>query len=729
MKKLFFTLIFFPLYLFANQSILIINSYHKGYEFSDSILQGFENKIYNQRNIDINILYMDSKRIASLEYYESLKKLYEVQLKNQKYDLVITLDRFAYDFILENYHSFFTNEPILTLGIENFSLQNAQKYNVQNKVSALLEVRDLKGNVQLIETLMPSIKKLYIVNDKSLSAQHTEPHIQSLIKDFKKKYKLIYLKADSLEQLQNRFSKYEEDSAVLFIKMYKNSNGKLNKNQEIASFIQNAKVPIFITDSIFNKKGAIGGKLIDLNLFGEVSAQMALNILHNNRHEIKVFDAFEYVFDAQKLDQFTIAVDQLSNDYTIVNKRLTFYDKNRGLINFVFTISPILILLIIGLFHNIYMRRHTEDMLRQRIEFDSALLNAIESPIFWQDTQGKIVDSNMKFCQFINLSNAQLCGKMLLEFADNKNVQRMAKALEQYQLHPAQNIHFKHKDEKNQQKTYLIKQACYFDKKTHKSGTVTVFTDITQEQEIEKERSRNQQFIIQQSKLAEIGEVFSSIAHQWKSPLVEITTIAQESFYQQDNTKSINEGESYVSEIMTQVNYMNDTINDFQKFIMPSRQKVNFDVTQAIESIMQIMNHNIKYNYLNITVDIKPNSNVMVYGYRNEFMQSFLNILNNAKDALLKNEFKNRFVDIMISNKKDKVIIQIEDNAGGIQNNTLHKIFKPYFSTKEKGHGIGLYMSKVIIEDKMGGKINAYNTQKGAGFKIILGVANENTRA
>ena len=110
MKKLLL-FILFQTFLFANSSILIINSYHKGYEFSDSILSGIERTLYINEDIDINVLYMDSKRVTSKEYYNNLENLYSVQLKNRKYDLVIAIDRFAYDFVLEISARFF-NQPI-----------------------------------------------------------------------------------------------------------------------------------------------------------------------------------------------------------------------------------------------------------------------------------------------------------------------------------------------------------------------------------------------------------------------------------------------------------------------------------------------------------------------------------------------------------------------------------------------------------------------------------------
>lgn len=219
MKKLLLYFIF-TTSIFANSSVLIINSYHKGYEFSDRIINGIENVLYTHTDIDLNVLYMDSKRVTSKEYYDSLEKLYKVQLKNRKYDLIIAVDRFAYDFVLDIYNSFFKNEPILAVGLENFSYERAKKYGVQDKVSVLLEKRDLRGNVDIIRTIFPSMKKLYIINDKSINALHTEPLIHDLIDNFNGSFDLIYLQEDSLDDLVKRFSKKEESSAALFIRFF-----------------------------------------------------------------------------------------------------------------------------------------------------------------------------------------------------------------------------------------------------------------------------------------------------------------------------------------------------------------------------------------------------------------------------------------------------------------------------------------------------------------------------
>ncbi|MGA1933519.1 ATP-binding protein [Arcobacter sp. YIC-464] len=726
MKKTILFLLLISSFLFSDttqKKILIVNSYHKGYKWSDDIIKSIENIFYKHTNFDVSVLYMDSKRITSSEYSENLKSLYKVQLRHRNYDLVISVDRFAYDFVLDSYNELFINSKVLTVGIENFSKERLIKKNLENKVWTLIEKRDLKGNLKLIERIIPSIKNLYIVNDKSLNALHTEPLIKELYKDFTGRYNLIYIKEDDLDSLKDKFASFQKDSAILFIRFYKNSDGKLNKNYEIAKFIKNSKIPVFITDSIFKYDGAIGGKIVDLEDFGTKSALIALDILNNKEvKSINIFDDFKYVFDSKKLDEFTIAIAQVSKDYELVNKRLTFFDKHRGFINFVFIISPILLLLILGLIHNIYMRIKTQNSLKQRIDFDEVLLNAIESPIFWEDEKGKILDSNMMFCNIINIEKSRVINKRLDEFLDNKNVKVLRKALQKYQKNSKKYSSFKLNVSSTDEKIYFIKQTTYCDSKTKKTGTVTILTDITKEKKIELERQKNQQFIIQQSKLAEIGEIFSSIAHQWKSPLVEITTIAQESFYLNKSNK--NEDESYVKDIMTQVEYMNKTINDFQNFMVPSNKKTRFCVSEAIEELLKIVSHNIKYNYIKLDLQYDKEQNLEVLGYKNEFMQAVLNIINNAKDELIKKDFNDRELKIKILHAQEKVKIEILDNAGGIKKANLKKIFKAYFSTKKEGHGIGLYMAKMIIEDKMNGKLSAKNIKNKAMFEIILECVN-----
>ena len=126
---------------------------------------------------------------------------------------------------------------------------------------------------------------------------------------------------------------------------------------------------------------------------------------------------------------------------------------------------------------------------------------------------------------------------------------------------------------------------------------------------------------------------------------------------------------------------MADTINDFQDFIIPSKEKTIFNVQKTIDNMLNIVKHNMKYNYINISIKNDKNINLNIYGYENEFMQAVLNILNNAKEALLHNTEKDRKLSILLKNKYNTLVIDIIDNGPGVKNINKDKIFKQYFST------------------------------------------------
>lgn len=712
-----FFLIFsvFISYLSANTSILIVNSYHKGYTKSDVIIEAIENILSKDKNTDISVLYMDSKRIVSPEYFDKLKELYSVQMKNRQYDLVITLDDFAYKFIIKNYKYFFTSEKILALGLFSYKKEELKKLKLQNKVSVYLIKKNISENVQIIKTLIPRLKTLYII-DSTLGNKNNKLFLKNTIQNIK------YLSINNTKELSKILSKKEKNAAVFFIKLSKNKKSEVNNN-EITKILKNSLLPVFINNSLFIRNGALGGKVLSLELFGKNSGRLALDIIKKEQSVVKLSRDSKIIFNYQELLRFDLFPILTIKDYTLINKNENFFDKYRVLINYVFILSPLLMILIFALVLNIYRRFELEKKLKARIHFDNVMLNAIESPIFWQDENERIIDANIKFCTLIDIKLKKLQHKKLKDFKKNKKVNIVMDFLEENKKQRGKDFIFRYSDKDLDDKIYLIKQKKYFDKKTGSSGVVSIFTDITAERAIAIERKRNQQFILQQSKLAELGEIFSSIAHQWKAPLVEITTIAQELFYSSPTSSKndTNERESYVGEIFKQVKYMNDTMNEFQEFIKPSYSKHIFSVKEAIESMLEIMNHNIVFNYINITIEVDKNTNDEVLGFKNEFMQSFLNIINNARDVLLKNDFKKRNININIYNEKDYVVIKVQDNAGGIKDKDIKKIFEPYFSTKVTGHGLGLYMAKVIIEDKMAGSIKVENINDGACFTIKIG--------
>jgi len=415
----------------------------------------------------------------------------------------------------------------------------------------------------------------------------------------------------------------------------------------------------------------------------------------------------------------------LSYSKNIQFDNVLHYNRYDSIFLYIIIVLLIIILILIIL---LYSKFIVSKKLKQRIEFDHVLLNSIDSPIFWKDTNGKILDANKKFCDLIDISYNDLHNKKLNDFQNvNAYISKILLVLKKHEQNNQKHSQFSLVDQNKQKRIFFMNTTTYIDSISKEDACVVLLTDTTKKIQLENERIKQTQYMIQESKLADIGEIFSSIAHQWKSPLVAITSLAQDLFY--SSNTNIKEQDSYhINNIMLQVKYMTKTINDFQDFIIPSKQKTLYDVKDTITTLLNIVNHNMKYNYINITTQIESNTNLKVYGYENELMQVILNIINNAKDALLNNHRNNRNIDIIVKNKSNYISINIIDNAGGIEEEMKKKIFLQYFSTKNDGHGIGLYMTKIIVEDKMNGSIIHKNTKNGSSFiiKIQQGSKNEN---
>jgi signal transduction histidine kinase len=238
------------------------------------------------------------------------------------------------------------------------------------------------------------------------------------------------------------------------------------------------------------------------------------------------------------------------------------------------------------------------------------------------------------------------------------------------------------------------------------------------QEEIDK-RVEQEQLLIQQSKLASMGEMIGNIAHQWRQPLAQISAIHMNMKVTYDFDKFTKE---YLTKKMKEANtltsYMSQTINDFQNFFKPQGEKEEFSVEKACKDAYSILESSLKYHGITTTIEVIEDSSV--FGYKNEYSQVILNVLSNAKDILIEREIGNPEIKIEIKTGDNFAIIKIQDNAGGIDENIIEKVFDPYFTTRHKtqGTGIGLYMSKNIIERNMNGFINVRNENQGALFTI-----------
>lgn len=240
------------------------------------------------------------------------------------------------------------------------------------------------------------------------------------------------------------------------------------------------------------------------------------------------------------------------------------------------------------------------------------------------------------------------------------------------------------------------------------------------QEEIEKNREK-EQLLVEKSRFIALGEMISNIAHQWRQPLSELSSILMNiKFKHSLNALDEQAMQKKSNEADKVLEYMSHTIDDFRNFFMPKKESETFYIYNVINSIMTIISSSLKYNNINVIIEI--DKSIKVDTYLNEYQQVVLNIMKNAKDVLIESKLKNKVINITSYEENESIVLSIEDNGGGILTKPKNKIFEPYFTTKlaANGTGIGLYMSKIIIDKNMNGKLRVTNTSKGAKFLINI---------
>ena len=233
------------------------------------------------------------------------------------------------------------------------------------------------------------------------------------------------------------------------------------------------------------------------------------------------------------------------------------------------------------------------------------------------------------------------------------------------------------------------------------------------------ELCRKEQLLIMQSRHAAMGEMINNIAHQWRQPLNTLGLLIQQTPLLYGSAEFSRE---YLEEnsrnAMQLIQHMSRTINDFKNFFKPDKEVIPFCVNEVIMQTISLVEDIFKAH--GITVAFHTESDPMITGFPNEFAQVLLNILNNARDALVERNVDVPLITMQSSTEGGKSVVTITDNGGGISEEIMGKLFDPYFTTKatEKGTGIGLFMSKTIIEKNMGGRLTARNVADGAEFRI-----------
>ncbi len=335
------------------------------------------------------------------------------------------------------------------------------------------------------------------------------------------------------------------------------------------------------------------------------------------------------------------------------------------------------------------------------------------------DTKGIITAVSTAFCEISGYSKDELIGKShnLVRHSD------MSKKIFEDMWKTILDGNIWRGEVKNLRKdgnTYWVDAtiAPEYDGDHNLLGYSAIRHDIT----YKKEAATQQDIIVEQAKSTALGEMISMLAHQWRQPLQAIAILIQKLPLEKliDGDISDDTLDDVVASIDKQLSYMSKTIEDFRSFFNPTKDKEKIFASALVDQARDFLAYSFKVDEINF--EIISNEDIEINIHTNEILQVFINILNNAREVLIEKNKTNRNITIEYYKSKDNIIFEINDNAGGIPSIIMNKIFEPYFSTKQNknGTGLGLYMSKTIVEKNGHGILGVQNTDIGASFKIVL---------
>ena len=407
------------------------------------------------------------------------------------------------------------------------------------------------------------------------------------------------------------------------------------------------------------------------------------------------------------------------------SEKITYFQTIKGL--FFVTLSSILLYFLSKQFF-VNLQEEKDKLASTNYILEKIIENA-PVIIFWKDKNGVFKGANSQFLELMNLkTKKELIGKKDSDFNISEKNDYMTDDLfvmktKKPKLNYIETITAKDKNIK----TLNTSKVPLFDEKGQVIGILGVVNDITEQLKTQKQINLQDQLLIQQSKLASMGEMIANIAHQWRQPLSIISTSATGIKMQKEMGILDDISEIKSLEIINEnAQYLSNTIDDFRDFFKKSKTKNSVNLNNLIDKTLKLILTRLKNK--NITI-INNSTDIKFETYESEMIQVFMNIINNSVDAF-ENKTYNKYLFLEAYESNDNIFIKIKDNAGGIEENIINRIFEPYFTTKDskQGTGIGLYMCNEIIVKHLNGKIFATNESfeyegnkyKGSQFTIEL---------
>ncbi len=725
------------------QKILLLHSYHSGFKWTDDITRGIKDTFGD--NINLFIEYMDTKHQYNEEYLDSFTELLKNKASLHNFQLIITTDNNAFDYIINEGRSMFGYTPVVFCGL-NYPEDMLEKAG--SHVTGIIEEVNFEENIDLIHTLHPYAKELVFITDDTPTGDRLQEEFNKKAPAFLKDFQKITIWNNvSMVELLSRLKRLPENAVVLYSIFFRDAENTFYDWKQATQLITGAaSVPVYGLWDFNLGQGIVGGTLVSGYTQGVEAGKKAKRILSGTsvvKVPIETSSPNIYAFDYTELDKYGIEEKALPPGSLVINSPHSVIQENKNLFIAIFTVIIFLSILVIALIVNVILRHRVEKALKRAQNYIVSIINSMPSIIVGVDTRGCITNWNLKAEQEGKISTEEAMGKSF-----SRVFPRFASQMEQINeaIRNQKTAHFVKTHEASQEQSLYEEIYVYPLITDEAEGAVIRVDDKTEQRKFEE-------MMIQNEKMLSVGGLAAGMAHEINNPLSAMVQNAQVAL-QRINTENpanlraaekagvpFSRIQSYIKErdIPQQLYMIREAGTHAKEIVMNmlnfahrgDADRSNHDPIKLLDRTIELAS--IEFN-LKKNNDFKKIKLVKEYGSdiplipceAGKIRQVYFNILSNGaaamyeKQRLLQGEYTPQFT-FRASREEETIRIEISDNGIGIPEEIKSRIFEPFFTTKPvgEGTGLGLSIAYYIITESHGGTMEV-ESLKDVGTTFII---------
>jgi PAS domain S-box-containing protein len=666
--------------------------------------------------------YLDLLRNPGAEHTKQLVETLRLRYSQRNVDLIITTFPEALLFVLNDGRSIFPDVPILALFLPpDFTTPKTDRRIIEHRISL-----DMAGTLRLALKLLPDTKSVYGVNGVHVRDKNFENQARREFKEWEGKLDFRYVTDMSFEDVLGTVSSAPPGTLIFFITIFADSTGKgYNARDAVRRLREVSTVPIFGLYDTALGHGIVGGSLVSFERIGTRAGQLALDILgitQGRENAPAVLDVPPVpMFDGRELKHWNLNVNALPKASAVVNKELTLWDFKYYIIGALafFVVETALVVILIAQRRR---RSEAEEALRASEKQLRLMADSLPVLISYIDREQRYGFNNLAYARWFGISPDDLKGASIREVAGDKAYEAVRGYIERALA--GEEVQFETELTTPDGLSRYV-QALYVPHVGERDGVRGFYAlvhDITEDRRVDLEIQRQRDELAHISRVATLGELTASLAHEIHQPLAAIMSNAQAAlrFLAQDEP-DYEEVRGILQDIVADDRRATEVIQRLRLLLRRARPElVPLAINELIGDVLTLLKREVFLRGITIEVgldaDLPP-----VVGDRVQLQQVLLNLVLNAADAMAESQAEYRRLMIRTEREDEgKVRVSVRDFGAGLDGQNLHRLFEPFYSTKPQGLGMGLAISRSIVEAHGGQLWASNNPDRGATFMFTV---------